>query len=132
MNIKHLAGILMAAAMIAVAGCGNSTEAKQEKAAKVYLEELTDIADAVEAVKSEKTAKKAAKVIATSSKKLEKMTKSLEDLTPMQRAAIFMGNSKDFMEQQQRLAIAMQKIAMENPEYIEIIQEEMQKMPRLQ
>jgi len=134
MMFKKLA-ITMCMAVV-LAGCGGeksvkASDAKGGEVADVYLAQITNIADAVEAVDDEKSARAAAKAIAKAAREMEALSEAVEDMTPARRAMVFASRAQDFMEPQMRLATSMQKLAIDHPEYLEIIQDEMDKMPEL-
>ena len=143
-KIKLLTAI--AATALLATGCGGEKSAQSDTAksgktvsaskaksggeiADVYVSQLTKIADAVESVEDEKTAKKAAKAIASASKELEALAEKVETMDQTKQAMIFATRAQDFMGPQVRLATAMQKMATENPEHMELIQAELEKLP---
>ncbi|MBL4619684.1 MAG: hypothetical protein JKX88_06250 [Marinicaulis sp.] len=130
----------LAATSVALTGCGGEKEdngtktidaskAKGGEVADVYVANLNSIANAIENVSDEKSAKKAAKAIAAAIVDLEATSKAVEDMSPAKRAMVFATRAQDFVEPQLRISTAMQKIYAENPEYMEIIQAELEKMP---
>ncbi len=102
---------------------------KSEKVVDVYVAQMGNIADALETVDDEASAKKAAQAITKASKELKALSATVENMSDMQKGMMFASRAQDFVAVQTRLATAMQKIAVENPAYMEMLQAEMQKMP---
>ena len=142
-------GFIFVCAALGLIACGNGGESAKnnpsggkavsaekaktaEQAVDVYAANLNRIADSIEAVESDADAEKAAKVIAEAAKEFEILAEKFDGANEMQMAAAFAKQAKEFSEPQLRIALAMQKLAMENPEYLEKISEAMSDMPPVQ
>ncbi|GJL95526.1 MAG: hypothetical protein DHS20C05_19310 [Hyphococcus sp.] len=137
---KRIILTALATTALALGGCSGekasdsssssvSGKTKKSKVVDVYVSQMDNIADALEEVTDEKSAKKAAQAITKASKELEALSETVEGMSDIEKGMMFASRSQDFVAVQTRLATSMQKIAAENPEYIEMIQEEMEKMP---
>jgi hypothetical protein len=138
MRIQLLAAV--AAASVALTACGSekaesgskvvdASKAKGGEVADVYVASLNNIAIAVENVNDEVSAKKAAEAIAAAVRDLEATSEAVQNMNSAKRAMVFASRAQDFVEPQMRISTAIQKISAENPEYLEMIQAELQKMP---
>lgn len=101
-------------------------------AADIYAIHMSRIADALEAIESEADAQKAAHIIAEASKEFEILTGKFNDDKKVQLAGAFAMRANDLTQAQMRIGMAMQKIAVENPDYLQTISDAMQEMPSLQ
>ncbi len=141
---KRIIITAIAGAALALSGCGgekagessassvSGKKVKKDKVVDVYVGQMDHIADALEGVKDEKSAKKAAQAITNAAKELNALSDTVESMSDMEKGLMFASRSQEFISVQTRLATSMQKIAAENPEYMQMIQEEMKKMPAWQ
>ncbi len=134
--------IATASAALGLAGCGgekteadkseikiDASKAKGGEIADLYVAHMTNVADAIEKVDDEKSAKAAAAVIAKAVEDMEKTAENVEGMSATRRAMLFASRAQDFAEPQMRMSQSMTKLASENPELLEIIQKELEKMP---
>ena len=93
-----------------------------------YVKALNDIAGAIESVDSEASAREAARTIARVNAELEELSDIVEAMDPATRVAAFQSHGMEFVQAQHRMSTAMQNM-MAHPEYFQIINNEMLKMP---
>ena len=137
----------IAAGALALTGCGggkdgsdgDAKETKSDVTAKspankiadAYIGEMTKIADALETVNDEESARAAASVIQKAGLKLEAMQDELEgEMSDRKWATIVMSRQQEWAQLQTRLGMSMGRIGMTQPELMQIISEEMDKLPQ--
>ena len=131
----------VAATALALGGCGDKSEKSEaimitEKSSakdvvKLYLAEMGTIADTLEGVDSGQSAKQAAKELAAAAQKLEKAVYTLDEKKTNIGPMLIAANAREFTDVQIRLSKQIQRIATENPDWFEIISEELDKMPKI-
>ncbi|MEM8936185.1 MAG: hypothetical protein AAGC77_07240 [Pseudomonadota bacterium] len=113
-----------------VVGAVSGAEASQ--IADDYLEILSKFAAAIEGVTDEPSAQEAAETIAGLNDDMTSLADAFEELTAVQKSAMYIEHAQDFLSEQTRLADALTRVATENPELIEALQTEFEKMPALE
>ncbi len=98
---------------------------------KDYVTGLNTIADAVTKVDNEASAKRAAGVIADVVRDMEKNKAVLEGMNDQQLAAAAMQNAGPMMESGAKISAAMLRLQNEKPELMQIISDELDKIPNL-
>jgi hypothetical protein len=98
---------------------------------KAYTADVTRIAEAIATVKDEATARAAAATIAATNTELTSLVKQIEAMNDTDRASAAMTNMQELVAAQQKIAIAMSNMAMNNPAQQKIIADELGKMPEL-
>lgn len=98
---------------------------------KAYTAGVTRIADAIGTIKDEATAKSAAATIAAANADLAAEVKRIDAMNDADRAAAAMTNMQELVAAQQKIAIAMSNMAMNNPALMRIVADELGKMPQL-
>ena len=93
-----------------------------------YVEALNDIAGAIETVNDEASAREAAHTIAGVNVELDELAEIVDAMDPATRAGMFQTRGMEFIQAQQRMSMALQGM-MAHPEYFQIINDEMKKMP---
>ncbi len=93
-----------------------------------YVNEMTRIADALDTVNDEATARRAATEIRKAADGLENMQEELGDVSGMRAMQIFGSNYQELMTAQTRMMGAMIRIQSENPELMEFISDEMDRL----
>ena len=141
-------GVILALASLALVSCGGDGESAKkdaesgkviqaekaktaDQAVEVYAVHLNRIADAVEAIESENDADKAAKVIAEATGEFEILVEKFQGANQMQLAMAFAKQAGELGQPQVRIATAVQKLASENPEYLERIEDALRDMPEM-
>jgi len=138
--------IALAAGALTLVGCGGekgasdsgnkdseieiTAKSSTDKIADAYIGEMTKIADALETVADEESARAAASVIQSATAKLDAMSDELEgELDDRNWASVAMSRQKEWAQLQTRLAMSMGRIGMTEPQLMQIISEEMDKLP---
>jgi hypothetical protein len=141
--------LILALGSLALVSCGGGGESAKKSAEKgkivsaekaknadqaveVYAVHLNRIADSIEAIESEADAEKAAKVIAEATKEFDVLAEKFKGANEMQMAAAFAKQASQFSQPQMRIGLAMQRLATENPEYLEKISDALRDMPPVQ
>lgn len=140
MRTRIMTAALLAGAVL-LAGCGGKDDVQGKTGDEItakssnsdigdaYVNELTRIADALETVEDEASAEAAAKKIKTAVDGLNAMQDELEGkIDGPQALQIFGGRYQDLMQAQQRIAMSMMDIQQNNPDLMETISEEMDKL----
>jgi len=143
MSIKHLAIVGIAAAALTACGGKGGEAGKTDAAApvaasqpagndfmSVYVRDLNKIADAVEKTYDEASAHEAALVIQTAGAELDTMSKEFEAKPAAEKTALIMARS-DFVQANQRMAMAMMKLSTADPKTMQMISEAMDKLPKV-
>lgn len=124
------------AAGLTIAGCGGdesgdiTADSSPKKIADAYISEMTKVADALEGIESAEDTEAVAAVIQSASLALDDMTEALDgEISGMKAMRILGARAGDFMEVQQRIAASMGKLSMQDPEMMERLAEEMEKLP---
>lgn len=142
MSIKH--GLVVSFAAVALVACGNKggSEAKDgapvaaaaptgTDSVSVYIRHLNEISEAVEKTHDEASARAAAGVIHASVAELDAWNKEVEKKSDAEKMALLMPHMAEFTQGSQRLAMAMMKLQTSDPKDLQIISEELDKMPNL-
>jgi len=124
--MKAWIAVVMMAAL--VWGCAKSPG---QKAADTYVKGMERIATAMEGITDEASARGAAEVVAAVTKDLEKFSADVEAMSEAEQAALFAPHAKDIQAVQTRIAAAMGKL-MGNPEWLQIVTDELGKIPNFQ
>ena len=99
------------------------------KVAAMMMTKMGDLADALEMVKDEDSARKAAEEIAKIGVELEALANKADSASSSGKMSIMMkANSNEFMAIQTRLGSNMARIAMTDPQLLQIIGNEMDKL----
>ena len=93
--------------------------------------DVTKIADAIATVKDQASAKAAAGVIASTNTELAALIKQIDAMSDTDKASAAMANLQELVAAQQKIAIAMSNMAMNNPTEMKIVADELGKMPEL-
>ena len=107
------------------------TDTPAAGAMKAYTADVTKIADAVATVKDEVSAKAAAGVIASTNTELSQLITQIDAMSDTDKASAAMANMQELVAAQQKIAIAMSNMAMNNPGQMKILADELGKMPEL-
>ena len=111
----------------------SAEKAKSAKeAVDIYAVHLGRIADALEAVETQEDAQNAAKVIAEATQEFETLSKKFRDSNNIQLTSAVAMRASELTGPQMRIGVAMHKLAVEHPEFLETISEAMREMPPLQ
>ncbi len=139
--------ILAIVASLALVACGGKTssdgaaskglesaeKAKNvDQAVEVYSVHLNKIADAIESIESESDADKAAKIIAEATGEFEILADKFSGANKMQMAMALAKQANEVGQPQMRIAVAVQDLASNNPEYLERIETALREMPKMQ
>ncbi len=92
--------------------------------------QLSNIAEAIENVEDDATARAAAQEIAKANHALASLAKSMEGMSDAQHTVAAQQYAAKYSQLQVRIASAMQRLV-QHPEWLQIISDEMKKMPRL-
>lgn len=126
----------LAGAMLAACGRGDDAEeagapapaaaapapAPGGQVADSFLAELNAMAAVLESVETEADAQRAAEEIAAAAARLQALGEANEDfLGGAQGAAMFLNRAGDFMQAQQRLGLAMDRLQTEHPELADTV-----------
>jgi predicted porin len=98
---------------------------------KAYTADVTRIADAVATVNDEASAHAAAATIAANNTELAALIKQIDAMSDTDKASAAMANMQELVAAQQKIAIAMSNMAMNNPAQMQIVADELGKMPEL-
>ena len=152
--MRLIQSVLLAAGGVLLASCGGGGEAGSdaksdsslidsrkldsaekantaEQAVEVYSVHLNRIADAIESIESDADAENAARTIALASQEFEILAEKFDDANKVRLASAFARSADDLTQPQMRIGLAMQKLAMQNPDYLQKISEAMDEMPDL-
>lgn len=151
--MKLIQGVLLAAGGVLLAACGGGESASNatndssliesrkldsaekantaEQAVEVYSVHLNRIADAIESIESDADAENAARTIALASQEFEILAEKFDNANKVRLASAFARSADDLTQPQMRIGLAMQKLAMQNPDYLQKISEAMDEMPDL-
>jgi hypothetical protein len=119
-------GLVVAAA--AMVGCGRGGAAS---VADEFVGGMDKIAAAVEDIEDEAGARKAAQVIASVSESMKESAAKVQGMPVMERSKVLAERAEDMQKAQRRLASAMQALAT-RPDLLQIVSEEMAKMPTME
>ncbi|MBI1358860.1 MAG: hypothetical protein GC155_01100 [Alphaproteobacteria bacterium] len=152
MTMKTPAAALLFAATLSLAACGGKKEPAPDPSAaradaqstapaspaetaaaamKAYTADVTQIADAISGVTDEASAHETAKVIARINPELDRLVKQIEGMNSEDTTAAGISNMPDLVAAQQKIAVAMSAMAMNDPASMKIISDELGKMPEL-
>ncbi len=119
-----------AAAMRALESMANSNgSAKASGPMKVYVDGMDDIADAITSINSEADARRAAQKIADVARDMEGLQDQFERMSDQEKTAAAMANMGAITQSGTRVAAAMMTLQTEHPEWLQIISDEMDKIP---
>ncbi len=128
--------VLLLAAVVSLAACGGKKDVTPDPSAaradaqsaapagsaksagaamKAYTADVTKIANAISGVTDEASARDAAKVIAQVNPDLEKLVKRIEGMNSSDTTSAGMANMQELVAAQQKIAVAMSNMAMNNP-----------------
>ncbi len=96
---------------------------------KVYTDGMDDIADAISRVDNEASARQAAHRIAEVAKDMEGLQAEFDSMSDAEKTAAAMANAQAITQSGTRVAAAMMTLQTQHPELMEIISEEMDKIP---
>ena len=82
-------------------------------------------------MKDEASARAAAATIASTNVELSKVAKQLDAMSDIDKAAATMANMQELVAAQQKIAVTMSNMAMSNPGLMQIVSDELGKMPEL-
>lgn len=124
------------AGVFAFTGCGQgssdgtdiTSKSSSSAVGAAYVTEMTRIADALDTVKDEASARRAATEIRKAADGLENMQEQLGDISGMRAMQIFGSNYQELMTAQTRMMASMVRIQMENPELMEFVSDEMDRL----
>jgi len=143
-----IAGVALASAL-AMAACGGdkdggdaadgsassaaespvTAQSSNAEIVDAYLSEINDIAAAVEQVDDEQSAEAAARVIRDASDRLEAMNAEIgADMSSARAMAVFGPHQQELIQAQSRLAMSMSRLAINHPELMQSIQDEMSEL----
>lgn len=137
--MKHriLSAVLLASACL-LTGCGPkagvegkdiSSSSSASAIGAAYVNEMTRIADALDTVKDEDSARKAAVDIRKAADGLESMKDALgDDISGLRAMQIFGSNYQQLLTAQTRMMTSMIRIQSENPELMNFIGDEMDRL----
>ena len=108
-----------------------ATDTPAAAAMKAYIADVTKISDAVATVKDEASARVAAATIAATNAELTSLIKQIDAMSDTDKASATMTNMQELVAAQQKIAIAMSNMAMNNPNLMQIVNDELGKMPEL-
>ena len=155
MKLHVLAASAAAVSVIALSGCG---EKKEDPAAaavdpndpasvmeamgamkggeatgpmKDYVAGMNEIAAAIDSIDDEASAKRAAQDIAASIKDLEKLKERLEGKSEQEMQVMAMQNAGALMQSAAAMSAAMMKLQTEHPELLQVVSDEIDKIPNL-
>ncbi len=119
-----------ASAMRALESMANSNgSAKATGPMKVYVDGMDDIADAITDINSEADARQAAQKIAAVAREMEGLSEQFERMSDQEKTAAAMANAGAITQSGTRVAAAMMTLQTQHPEYLQIISDEMDKIP---
>lgn len=140
MRTRLISAALLAGAVL-LTGCGKkdgvqgktgdeiTAKSSNSDIGEAYVNELTRIAGALETVDDEASAEAAAKKIKVAVDGLNAMQDKLEGkIQGPQALQIFGGRYQELIQVQQRIAMSMMDIQQNNPDLMETISEEMDKL----
>ena len=124
------------AGTLAFTGCGQSGTDGTDISSKsssgaigaAYVTEMTRIADALDTVTDEASARSAATEIRKAADGLENMQEELGDISGMRAMQIFGSNYEELVTAQTRMMNAMIRIQTENPELMDYVSDEMDRL----
>ncbi|MDP3738294.1 MAG: hypothetical protein Q8R02_12945 [Hyphomonadaceae bacterium] len=119
-----------AASSILGALTGNGGEASPEM--KGYVANLTKVADALGTVKDEASARAIGQQLRPVFEDMQKQADALNAMTEEQKGVAAMSMAPELISVQQKIAVAMSNWAMTKPELMEIVGEELEKMPEIE
>lgn len=96
---------------------------------KVYVDGMDDIAEAITKVNDESSARRAAQDIAKVARDMEDLQEQFENMSDQEKTAMAMANMGAITQSGSRVAAAMLTLQSEHPELVQIISDEMDKMP---
>lgn len=137
MRHRILSAALLAGALT-FTGCGPkagvegkdiTSRSSASEIGKAYVNEMTRIADALDTVKDEDSARKAAVEIRKAADGLETMKDALgDDISGLRAMQIFGSHYQELVTAQTRMMTSMIRIQSENPELMNYIGEEMDRL----
>lgn len=117
-----------AGAIQALESMGNGS-ASASGPMKVYVQGMDDIAEAITKVDNEASARRAAQEIAKVARDMEDLQEQFENMSDQEKTAAAMANMGAITQSGSRVAAAMLTLQSQHPELVEIISDEMDKIP---
>lgn len=96
---------------------------------KVYTDGMDDIADAISSVDNEASARRAAQTIAGVARDMEALQERFENMSDAEMTAMAMSNASAIASSGMRVATEMNRLQTQHPDLLQIISDEMDKIP---
>lgn len=124
------------ASQAAAVGALETIGAMQGGAARTEMKQFAQavgrIGDAIATVKDEESARAAAATISQINREIEPLTRVMEGWSENEKRAAAMAAAGDMVQAQQKMGIAAANLAMTRPELMEIIGQELDRIPTIE